>query len=150
MSETQGVPIPDIKHLDQKDLMEKLAASTRDRQDERVKYERMIAALEQRGKSDLDKLRSATALHTQDLEAQNKALLKAISRLQQEVDRLEKENTALRVQAGIHATPQTSQPAPLVMVPGQNVPVQADDKRGKAGHFPVGNIGSPPPQGHAT
>lgn len=105
-----ALPVPDIRHLEQKDLLERLAQANRDRQDDRLKFDRLLQAAQVNGKVDIERLRATTASHMRDLEAQNSALLKSLARLQGDVERLERENLTLRVTAG-NAVPATPPPA---------------------------------------
>lgn len=106
MSDSQvPIPVPDIKHLEAKELLERLAQSNRDRQDERQRYEKQLQAASTQRAVDVERLRATTAGHTRDLESQNSALLKSLARLQADVERLEREVLTLRVTAGngVHA-----------------------------------------------
>ena len=95
-----GSPVPDIRHLDQKDLLERLAQANRDRQDDRQRFEKQLQTLNTQRAVDIERLRATTAGHTRDLESQNSALLKSLARLQADVERLERENLTLRVTSG--------------------------------------------------
>jgi predicted nuclease with TOPRIM domain len=123
-------PVPDIKHIEQKELLDRLAQMNRERQEEHQKFNRKLQELQTQAKVDLERLRATTAGHTRDLESQVSALSKCVARLQAEIDRLERENLTLRVQAASGSqVPQTSFPEekkpgiPLVnSVPGHSAP----------------------------
>lgn len=95
-----GSALPDLKHLEQKDLLERLAQATRELKDERLKFDRQLQVAQTQAKVDIERLRATTAVHVRELEAQVSALLKSLSRLQADVERLERENLTLRVMAG--------------------------------------------------
>jgi hypothetical protein len=93
----EGVPIPDPKQLSSKELLEKLAYANRELQEERKKVDRRIYEEQAKSRMDLERLRGTTANHTRDLENQNSALLKSLSRLQIEVEKLQVENMTLKI-----------------------------------------------------
>lgn len=112
MNPAEGIPIPqtaDPKKLDPKVLVEQI-------HEERRTAERRVAEERQRGRMELDRLRGATSQHIRDLEDQNKALLRSLSRLQLENDRLNEELVTLRVKLennGVREEPQAAPPQPV-------------------------------------
>lgn len=101
-----GNPVPDVKHLEQKELLERLAQANRDRQEDQKKFERQFQVQKTQAAVDIERLRATTAPHTRDLEAQVSALLKSLARLQADVERLERENLTLRVRGNGYAEPE--------------------------------------------
>jgi uncharacterized protein (DUF3084 family) len=114
-----GSAIPDFKQLDHKDLLERLATANRERQDEHQKFNRTLTQVQTQARVDLERLRATTAVHTKDLEAQVSALLKSLSRLQADVERLERENLTLQVTSrNGHAEPLRESAAGIPSLPG--------------------------------
>lgn len=105
----EGIPIPqrvDLSKMDPKALFDQL-------QEERRSFERRLHEANSRAKMDLDRLRASTAQHTNDLEAENKTLMKSLTRLQQENDRLNQELTILRVRLEHNGQREAEAPAPF-------------------------------------
>lgn len=135
----EGFPIPDPKQLSTKELLEKLAHANRELQEERKKADRRIYEEQAKSRMDLERLRGTTANHTRDLENQNSALLKSLSRLQMEVEKLQVENMTLRIKLDGNGRVPTEQ-APWVGV-GDN------PHTGMAISAPPSSIEPPKPKG---
>jgi len=88
-----GIALPqtaDPRKMDPKALWDQL-------QEERRAADRRVLEEKQRSRMELERLRGATSQHIKDLEDQNKALLRSLSRLQRENDDLNREITTLQV-----------------------------------------------------
>lgn len=95
-----GTPIPsnqDLKKLSQAELLERLAQANYAIQEANRNAERRVNDEKIRSKQEMDRLRTATAQHTKDLENQNQVLLRSLSRLQADLDKLQEEAVTLRV-----------------------------------------------------
>jgi hypothetical protein len=91
-----GVPIMDPKKLDTKDLMDRLQKVNTEMVEMRRNTDRKLAETAEKHRLELDRLRGTTANHIRDVEAENKALLRSLSRLQIESDALRNENIILK------------------------------------------------------
>lgn len=96
-----GIPIEDPKQLSAPDLLERLQAATVKIQELQRSGERRVAEEKDRAKMDLERLRGTTAAHVRDVEAQNVALVKSITRIQNTLDAMERELIELRAKASI-------------------------------------------------
>lgn len=95
-----GVPIQsmaDLKSMPVETLIEKLMQANRSLQEEKRQSSRKDGEMRAFVKQECDRLRSVTSQHTRDLEEQNTTLLKSLTRLQNENDKLKQENTTLQV-----------------------------------------------------
>lgn len=91
-----GVPIVDPKKMDPKDLLERLQKATVELQENRRNFDRKLAEAAERSRLEMDRLRGTTANHIRNVEDENKALLRSLSRLQIEADGLRGENIVLK------------------------------------------------------
>jgi hypothetical protein len=103
----EGVAIQsmgDLRKLPPEILIEKLIQANRQLQDERRQAVRKDVEAKSYIKTEYDRLRGATAQHIRDLEEQNSALLKSLTRLQTESDRFREQITTLQVklEAALH------------------------------------------------
>lgn len=87
----------DLKKLPPEVLIEKITASNRLVQEEKRNSARKESELQSRIRLECDRLRSATSQHVRELEEQNTTLLKSLTRLQMENDKLKQEITTLQV-----------------------------------------------------
>lgn len=96
----QGTPIPsmqDLRKLNPQELLDKLAQANHALLEANRTWERRLGEEKLRAKQDLDRLRSANQQHMTDLEKQNMVLLRSLTRLQGDLDKLQEENVTLRV-----------------------------------------------------
>lgn len=89
--------IPDIRKPDLQILLQDLAQSHRDVQEERRNKARDVASERERARWEIEKVRSEAGEKFRELERENEALIRAIGRLQGENDRLREEVAILRV-----------------------------------------------------
>jgi len=98
-----GTPIPsvqDLKKLSNQELLDRLAQANYSIQEANRNSDRRVNEEKMRSKQEIDRLRAATAQHTKDLENSNQVLLRSLSRLQADLDKLQEENVTLRVRLG--------------------------------------------------
>lgn len=96
----QGVAIQSIgelKKLPPETLIDMLQESNRALQEEKRQGARREQDANSRVKMECDQLRKATATHTRELEEQNNTLLKSLTRLQAENDKLRQDIAKLEV-----------------------------------------------------
>ena len=128
-----GVPIMDPKKLDAKDLIDRLTKANTENQEIRRNADRKLAEASEKHRVQLDQLRGTTANHIRDVEAENKALLRSLSRLQAEADGLRNENIVLksklesRAESNGHSNrgEETAKVEPAMSAPGKTVPVSS-------------------------
>lgn len=128
-----GVPIMDPKKLDAKDLIDRLTKANTENQEIRRNADRKLAEAAEKHRLELDRLRGTTANHIRDVEAENKALLRSLSRLQIEADALRNENIVLKskleskVESNGHRESggETAKVEPAAAAPGKTVPVSS-------------------------
>ena len=123
-----GIPIPsvqDLKKLSNQELLDRLAQANYAIQEAHRNAERRVNEEKQRSRQEIDRLRAATSQHTKELENSNQVLLRSLSRLQADLDKLQEENVTLRVRMnGNGYKPEESRPAGVPEVHlGTNVPI---------------------------
>lgn len=122
-----GIPIPsvqDLKKLSNQELLDRLAQANYAIQEANRNAERRVNEEKQRSKQDIDRLRASTAQHNKDLENSNQVLLRSLSRLQADLDKLQEENVTLRVRMNGGYRTEESRPSGVPEVHlGTNVPI---------------------------
>jgi hypothetical protein len=96
----EGTPIPsvqDLKKLTQQELLDRLGQANYAIQEANRNAERRVNDEKIRSRQDLERLRAANSQHIKDLENQNQVLLRSLSRLQGDLDKLQEEVVTLRV-----------------------------------------------------
>jgi hypothetical protein len=109
----EGIPIPqriDPAKMDSKAIWDQLL-------EERRGYERRIQEERVKAKADLDRLRATVGQHANALEVENRTLMKSLTRLQQENDRLTQELTILRLRLEANGRTPVSEELPASMPP---------------------------------
>lgn len=130
-----GVPIMDPKKLDTKDLIDRLTKANTENQEIRRNADRKLAEAAEKHRLELDRLRGTTANHIRDVEAENKALLRSLSRLQIESDGLRNENIVLKSKLDSNGHRENGEGAAKVEpagAPGKTVPVSSTPFGGQA------------------
>ncbi len=131
-----GVPIMDPKKLDVKDLIDRLTKANTENQEIRRNADRTLAATVEKHRLEIDRLRGTTANHIRDVEAENKALLRSLSRLQIESDALRNENIVLKskLESNGHRDNggETAKVELAAAAPGKTVPVSSPPFGGQA------------------
>lgn len=89
--------IPNLRVPDVQLLVQDLAQSRRDIFEERRNSSNRIAEERERSRWEADRLRSEFGAQIKGLERENEALVRAVGRVQAEVDQLREENAILRV-----------------------------------------------------
>lgn len=142
--------IPDMKKPDLQILFQDLAQSRRDVFEERRNTDRMVTAERERALWEIAKCRVESNEKIRGLERENEAIVRALGRLQGEVDRMREETSVLRAP---HHEPQAldltigkeSAAAPLYGSPVQ--PVKRSPLGGVGGLTKVIMGASEPPLG---
>lgn len=89
--------VPSLRVPDVQLLVQDLAQSRRDIFEERRNSANRIAEERERSRWEAERLRSEFGAHIKGLERENEALVRAVGRVQAEVDQLREENAILRV-----------------------------------------------------
>src|SRR4029077_21204227 len=123
-----GTPIPsvqDLKKLSNQELLDRLAQANYSIQEANRNADRRVNEEKLRSKQEIDRLRAATAQHTKDVENSNQVLLRSLSRLQADLDKLQEENVTLRVRMNGNAYRQedTRPPSVSEVHLGSSVPI---------------------------
>ena len=122
-----GVPIPsvqDLKKLSNQELLDRLAQANYAIQEANRNAERRVNEEKQRSRQEIDRLRAATSQHTKELENSNQVLLRSLSRLQADLDKLQEENVTLRVRMNGNYKPEENRASGVPEVHlGTNVPI---------------------------
>lgn len=96
----EGTPIPsvqDLKKLTPPELLDRLGQANYAIQEANRNAERRVNDEKIRSRQDLERLRAANSQHIKDLENQNQVLLRSLSRLQGDLDKMQEEVVTLRV-----------------------------------------------------
>jgi hypothetical protein len=104
--------VPSLRVPDVQLLVQDLAQSRRDIFEERRNSANRIAEERERSRWEAERLRSEFGAHIKSLERENEALVRAVGRVQAEVDHLREENAILRVSKGNGHLEEKPQPTP--------------------------------------
>lgn len=140
----EGVPIPtmgDLKKLPPEQLVERIVQANR-------ALQRKDAEWSQRLRQDMHQLRTATAQHVKELEEQNSTLLRSLTRLQMDNDKLKSQVTTLEVKLEAamngHGQHRFEETTPIPHLPMSPRPLaQAPDITPTPGPTPLAIAGAP-------
>jgi len=113
-----GAPVPsmqDFKKLSQQELLDRLVQANHSILEANRTAERRVNEEKRRGVENLDNLRRSTAQHIKELESDKQSLLRSLTRLQAEYDKLQEETMMLRVKLSMHGNGNREEPRPVTM-----------------------------------